>query len=150
MSATCCGFGHRHLFCNIKEELEKTIEYLVAEKGVSIFYTGGIGEYDEEFTNAVRKAKAKHENVSIVLVKPYFSNELNTNRDYYDYRYDNVLICEESELVHPKAAIGKRNRWMVDRCDYVIGFICRDYGGAYTAIRYAERQKKQVILLGEK
>lgn len=150
MSAACCGFGHRTLFTNIELELYQVIEKLITENGVDIFYTGGMGQFDEQFTNAVRKAKLKYNHISIVLIKPYFSNELNTNKEYYNYRYDDVMICEESELVHPKAAIKKRNRWMVDECDFVIGYIQRDYGGAYDAIQYARRMKKQVIMVGEK
>lgn len=150
MSAACCGFGHRTLFTNIELELYQVIEKLITENGVDIFYTGGMGQFDEQFTNAVRKAKLKYNHISIVLIKPYFSNELNTNKEYYNYRYDDVMICEESELVHPKAAIKKRNRWMVDECDFVIGYIQRDYGGAYDAIQYARRMKKQVIMVGKK
>ena len=150
MSAAGCGFGHRTLFTNIELELYQVIEKLITENGVDIFYTGGMGQFDEQFTNAVRKAKLKYNHIFIVLIKPYFSNELNTNKEYYNYRYDDVMICEESELVHPKAAIKKRNRWMVDECDFVIGYIQRDYGGAYDAIQYARRMKKQVIMVGKK
>ena len=119
MSAAGCGFGHRTLFTNIELELYQVIEKLITENGVDIFYTGGMGQFDEQFTNAVRKAKLKYNHIFIVLIKPYFSNELNTNKEYYNYRYDDVMICEESELVHPKAAIKKRNRWMVGASDDV-------------------------------
>ncbi len=140
MSIICCGFGHRDLFCNIQTELQEIVEYLITKKGVYTFYTGGMGEFDSEFTNAVRAAKTKYDNISIILIKPYFSNELNTNKEYYEYRYDEVMICEESSVVHPKAAIGKRNRWMVDQSSFVIGCIRREYGGAYTALQYAKVQ----------
>lgn len=60
------------------------------------------------------------------------------------------MVCKESELVHPKAAIKKRNRWMIDECDFVIGYIQRDHGGAYDAIQYAKQMKKQVIMVGKK
>ena len=116
--------------------MDEVIEKLITENGVDVFYTGGMGQFDEQFTNTVRKAKLKYNHISIILIKPYFSNELNTNKEYYNYRYDDVMVCEESELVHPKAAIKKRNRWMVDECDFVIGYIQRDYGGAYDAIQY--------------
>lgn len=150
MSVICCGFGHRFLFANIELELDEVIEKLITENGVDVFYTGGMGQFDEQFTNTVRKAKLKHNHISIILIKPYFSNELNTNKEYYNYRYDDVMVCEESELVHPKAAIKKRNRWMVDECDFVIGYIQRDYGGAYDAVQYAKRMKKQVIMVSKK
>ena len=150
MSVICCGFGHRFLFSNIELELDEVIEKLITENGVDVFYTGGMGQFDEQFTNTVRKAKLMHNHISIILIKPYFSNELNTNKEYYNYRYDDVMVCEESELVHPKAAIKKRNRWMIDECDFVIGYIQRDHGGAYDAIQYAKRMKKQVIMVSKK
>lgn len=53
-------------------------------------------------------------------------------------------------MAHPKAAIGMRNRLMVDKSDFVIGCIYRDYGGAYTALKYAEKQKKQIFMIGKK
>lgn len=150
MSVICCGFGHRFLFTNIELELDEVIEKLITENRVDVFYTGGMGQFDEQFTNTVRKAKLKHNHISIILIKPYFSNELNTNKEYYNYRYDDVMVCEESELVHPKSAIKKRNRWMIDECDFVIGYIQRDHGGAYDAIQYAKRMKKQVIMVSKK
>lgn len=150
MSIICCGFGHRDLFCNIQTELQEIVEYLITEKGVDAFYTGGMGEFDSEFTNAVRAAKTKYDNISIILIKPYFSNELNTNKEYYEYRYDEVMICEESSVVHPKAAIGKRNRCMVDHSSFVVACIRREYGGAYTALQYAKRNNKQIFMLGKK
>lgn len=147
MSAICCGFGHRNLFCNINAELRKAVEYLITEKGVDTFYTGGMGEFDEEFTNAVREAKVKYKNIRIILIKPYFSNELNLCRNYYENRYDEVIIFERNDRLHPKAAIGKRNRYMIDKSSFIIGCIHRDFGGAYTALKYAKRQGKTVIMI---
>ncbi len=147
MSLICCGFGHRDLFCDISAELRKTVEYLVTQKGVDTFYTGGMGEFDEEFANAVCEAKVKYKHIRIILIKPYFSNELNLNKEYYEARYDEVIIFEENDRLHPKAAIGKRNRYMIDNSSFIIGCIHRDFGGAYTALKYAERQGKMVIMV---
>lgn len=130
-------------------EPDEVIEKLITENGVDIFYTGGMGQFDEQFTNTVRKAKLMHNHISIILIKPYYSNELNTNKEYYNDRFDDVMMFEESELVHPKAGIKKQNRWMIDECDFVIGYIQRDYGDAYDAIQYAKRMKKQVIIVGK-
>ena len=53
MSVICCGFGHRFLFTNIELELDEVIEKLITENGVDVFYTGGMGQFDEQFTNTV-------------------------------------------------------------------------------------------------
>ena len=150
MSSACCGFGHRNLFCNIEAELQKILETLIVEKGVDIFYTGAMGEFDTMFGNSVRFLKKKYTNISIILVKPYFSNELNINKTYYTDYYDDIIIFEDSEKFHPKSAINYRNRWLVDKSAYIIGCIYHKCGGAYTALRYAEKQNKKIIMLNLK
>ena len=53
----------------------------------------------------------------------------------------------ESSQAHPKAAIGIRNRTMIDRSDMVVCYIERKSGGAYRAVRYAAVQGKVIINL---
>ena len=64
---------------------------------------------------------------------------------WYEALYDEILIPAELDGVHPKAAIGLRNRWMVDRSDIVIAALHRDFGGAAEAVRYAEKRGKEVV-----
>lgn len=47
--------------------------------------------------------------------------------------------------VHYKAAIKKRNRWMVDQADKILAYIYRDFGGAFDTIKYAYRMGKPVL-----
>ena len=54
----CCGFGHRIVFENISGKLDKAIEGAVSQ-GCKIFYTGAMGEFDNLFSSAVRKAKKR-------------------------------------------------------------------------------------------
>lgn len=42
--------------------------------------------------------------------------------------------------VHPKAAILKRNRVMVDWANVLIAFVYRDFGGAYETLKYAKQK----------
>jgi nucleoside 2-deoxyribosyltransferase len=79
----------------------------------------------------------------------YISNKLNTEKAYYEYYYDEIIIPEELCGVHYKAAIQKRNRWMVDRADCLIAYLFRDFGGAYETVKYAKKQGKPVINLAE-
>lgn len=80
----CCGFGHREIYQNITAELEQAIESAIMEHGITTFYTGGMGQFDAQFASAVRAAKVKHKQIKLVLVKPYFSNELNNSKEYYE------------------------------------------------------------------
>ena len=47
--------------------------------------------------------------------------------------------------IHPKAAIKARNRWMIDNSDIVLIYTVRNFGGAYEAKRFAERNGKRLI-----
>lgn len=141
----CCAFGHRELYQNIDKELKSALINLIENDGVSVFMTGGNGQLDSKFLSIVRELKTTFKQIKLVLVKPYFSGELNTNKDYYEIMYDDVIIPDELAGCHYKSAITKRNRWMIDKCDFVIDCTYRDFGGAVDAIKYAKRTNKTVI-----
>ena len=141
----CCGFGHRILLMDIEKPLREVLERLVEDRGVRVFYTGGMGEFDELFARTVRGMKREYPSLRLVLVMPYLTERLNMDKAFYEAQYDEIQIPAELEGVHPKAAIGLRNRWMVDRSDIVITALHRDFGGAAEAVRYAESAKKEII-----
>ena len=137
----CCGFGHREVFANITEQLDKAV-LKAAEQGCIIFYTGAMGDFDSLFSSAVRKAKRNYPNIKLICVKPYMTKEINESGDYLYSLYDDIIIPTELADIHPKSAIIKRNRLLVDWSEIVIGYIKRQYGGAYTALKYARSQRK--------
>ena len=145
LPVTCCGFGHRMLLMDIEKLLRETLERLVEERGVRVFYIGGMGEFDELFTRTVRSMKREYPSLRLVLVAPYLTERLNMDKAFYEALYDEILIPAELDGIHPKAAIGLRNRWMVDRSDIVIAALHRDFGGAAEAVRYAEKVGKKVV-----
>lgn len=143
----CCVFGHRELYQNIDKELKSVLINLIKNDEVTIFMTGGNGQLDSKFLSIVRELKTTFKQIKLVLVKPYFSGELNTNKDYYEIMCDDVIIPDELAGCHYKSAITKRNQWMIDKCDFVIDCTYRDFGGAVDAIKYAKRANKTVIAI---
>ena len=140
----CCGFGHRNIFENINVELDNAIETAV-QQGCELFYTGAMGEFDSLFSSAVRRAKKAYPHIKLICVKPYCTNDINTDRDYYAAMYDAVIIPDELAGIHYKAAIKARNRWMIGNSDVVIAYTIRDHGGAYEALQYAHKKNKNII-----
>ena len=140
----CCGFGHRNVFENISSKLDNAVEEAIAQ-GCEIFYTGAMGDFDSLFSSAVRSAKKVYPHIKLIGVKPYFTNDINTDKDYYAALYDDIIIPDELAGIHPKAAIKARNRWMIDNSDIVLVYTVRNFGGAYEAKRYAERNGKRLI-----
>jgi len=145
----CCCFGHRDIWGSVPS-LTDVLEKLIVEENVTIFMTGGMGDFDGKFASAVRTLKRKYSDIKLLLVKSYFSGELNTNKEYYEYMYDEVVIPDVVAGVHPKSAITKRNKWMVEESDYIVSYVTRDFGGAYTAIKYAIKLGKKIISISEK
>ena len=104
-------------------------------------------EFDNLFSSAVHNAKKTYPNIKLICVKPYFTNDINTGRDYYNAMYDDVIIPPEIIGVHYKSAIKARNQWMIDNSNIVLIYTVRNYGGAYEAQKYSERNNKQIIML---
>lgn len=146
MEKACCGFGHREIFNDINEKVYMAVLNAV-EQGCDYFYTGAMGQFDSSFSSAIRKAKKSYPNIKLICVKPYFTNDINTDRDYYVAMYDDVIIPDELAGIHPKAAIKARNRWMIDHSDFVLIYTVRNYGGAYEASKYAKRNAKNIIYI---
>ena len=146
---SCCGFGHRVLLIDVEKSLREVMERLVKEQGVTEFFTGGMGEFDELFARVVRSMKRNDPRLRLVLVLPYLTRQVAIEKEWYESQYDEILIPAALDGVHPKAAITQRNRWMIDRSDFVVAALRRDYGGAAEAVRYAEIRGKVVVRCGE-
>lgn len=142
----CCGFGHREIFGNITEKIVTAVKK-AAEQGCELFYTGAMGEFDEIFSSAVRFLKKTYPEIKLVCVKPYLTKEINESGDYLYSLYDDIIIPTELADIHYKTVITKRNQWIIDKCDVVIGYTIRDYGGAYKAIDYAKKKGKEIIII---
>ena len=97
----CTCFGHRETYKDFSRVLSELLEDLILNQGVVEFWTGGMGNFDGSFSAAVRGLKRKYPDIKLILIKPYFSNELNTNKEYYEYTYDDVVIPDVLVGVHP-------------------------------------------------
>lgn len=140
-------FGHREID-NLRELENKMIpilKKLIQTKSYVSFVIGRNGEFDEYAASVIKriqKEKGK-EHCDITLVLPYAVAAID---DYGKY-YDSVIIPESVEGVFPKSALVLKNRWMIERSDLVIVYVKRENGGAYTAMKYAEKMQKRVINL---
>ena len=95
----CCGFGHRNVFENISSKLDNAVEEAIAQ-GCEIFYTGAMGDFDSLFSSAVRSAKKVYPHIKLIGVKPYLTNDINTDKDYYTALYDDIIIPDDLAGIH--------------------------------------------------
>lgn len=149
---TCTFAGHKEVYqAGIPDALDYALADLLAGgENEFCFLVGGMGQFDGMCAAAVRKAKRlfPDKSITLSLVLPYFKQELNENKDYYQQMYDEVYVPGELAGVHPKSAITKRNRLMVDQSQYLIAYVRRDFGGAYATLKYAQRRNLKIMLLG--
>ncbi len=150
MKGKCCTFaGHSNAPESVKSELIKAVYDLIEKENVTTFYVGSHGNFDGMSASAVRKAKRhfRDKNIKLILVVPKMNSTITNQREYYESMYDELLIPAESDAAHYKAMITVRNRWMVDNSDFIITYIRREYGGAFTTYKYAQKKEISVINL---
>ena len=138
--------GHRNLQNNssIEKTLENLIRNLLSQKEYVEFYIGRNGDFDILAASVIKRLQKAvgTENSSLILVLPYH----NKDEEYYENYYDEICFPIE-ENNHFKSAITKRNQWMIEQADFVIGYVERPSGGAAKALRYAEQHGIKTINL---
>lgn len=107
-----------------------------------------MGDFDKTFSSAVRSIKNSYPDIKLICVKPYMTKDINEDGDYLFTLYDDIIIPTELADVHYKSVITKRNRLMIGWSDIVVGYVKREYGGAYSALKYAEKKGISVVNLG--
>ena len=140
-------FGHREIddLRRLDECLAPRIKALLREKTYVSFLIGRKGEFDQYAASVIKRIQKEvgKENNDMILVLPYPAADM----AYYEKYYDGVLVPEPLSGVHPKSAIARSNRWMIEQSDLVIVYVKREVGGAYAAMKYAEKLGKRVINL---
>jgi hypothetical protein len=140
-------FGHREIndLHQLNDKLTPIIKELIKTKTYVNFLIGRHGEFDEYAASVIKNVQntVGKENNETTLVLPYTVTDI----EYYEKYYDSVIIPESVYGAHPKSAITLKNRWMVDVSDLVIFYVERDKGGAYIAMKYAEKLNKKIINL---
>lgn len=139
---SCTFFGHRDCPDTIKASLEKTIEDLIVHENVSVFYVGNQGQFDAYVRGILRKLAAKYPAISYAVVLAYMPRQVSEYEDFSD-----TMLPEGIENIHPRYAISWRNKWMLDRSDFVISYVTHSWGGAAKYVADAKRHGKIVIPL---
>lgn len=147
----CCFAGHRCAPQRLLKEIISAIEDLIQSSDQLEFYSGGMGDFDKMCEQAVREMKKKYpeKEIYLYLVLPsYQYAPKNEERQYMSTLFDDVFVCDASDGSHPKAMIGKRNRWLVEQSDVMIAYVKHENGGAYSTLKYAQRQNLKIICIG--
>ena len=143
-------FGHRDFDGHqiLDEILYPLLIKLIKEKPFVQICIGRNGEFDIYAASVIKRAQKAmgKDNNELICVLPYQQKDM----ELYEEYYDSVMIPEQIERTHPKNAITKRNRLMVEAADLIVCYVKREAGGAYSSVKYAEKLGKRIInLAGE-
>lgn len=146
MVVTFCG----HAKFSQSEEYEQKIfdflEKMIGDKPADI-YLGGYGDFDNFAYNCCKKYKKAHPAISLILVTPYLTSAYQKNHlSWQKARYDSI-IYPDIEDKPKRYAISYRNKYMVEKADYVVAYVLHGWGGAYTTYKYAKRKGKRIFNL---
>lgn len=138
MGKICTFFGHSKVNGDISEKLTEAIRTVIEKHGVTTFWCGGYGEFDAMAARTAYKLKSEYPYIKVILIRAYMPRK----NDFIPEYYDETLYPDGLEIVPYRFAISHRNRWMVKNSDVVIFYITHQYGGAYAAYQYANKNKK--------
>ncbi len=136
----CTFFGHRECYRLDVGALYDTIEKLI-HQGIHTFYVGNQGQFDGAVYACLKKLRVMYPYIRIAVVLAYLPVKTREGENLSDTMYPEIEG-------HPKSAIDRRNRWMVDASDCCICYINQSRGGACQFARFAKRQGLKVINLG--
>ena len=140
----CTFFGNRSTPQEIEPTLRSALIDLIENKNVTSFYVGNQGNFDAMVRRLLRSLKLSYPQIHYSVVLAYLpkKQDLSNQEDYSD-----TIYPEGMENTPPRYAICKRNRWMIDRCDFVVTYVQYTLGGAAQFKELAKKKGKIVLNL---
>lgn len=123
--------------------LELEIEQLITEEQVCFFYVGGYGGFDRMAATAVKQAKKKYPDITLMLVLPYHPAERPVEKPL---GYDGTYYPEGLEKTPRLFAIVKANQIMVDACEWLVCYVRHGASNSRNLLEYAQRREKKGLI----
>ena len=140
---SCFFIGHREADERLLPRLELTIEQLIVEENVRYFYAGGYGGFDRIAAAAVKRAKQKYPDITLMLVLPYHPAERPiTTPNGFDGSY----YPDELENVPRRYAIVRTNKIMVDTCEWLVCYVRHGASNSRNLLEYAKRRETKKLI----
>ena len=134
---TCFFIGHRDAPKALRPLLDAAVERHITEYGVTEFVAGHYGRFDYMAAAAVRTAKARHPDITLVLLLPYYPFPYDTSD------YDSTYYPPGMEDVPKPFAIVRANEHMIKTSDYLICYDAGLVGNTGKLVKKALRRQKK-------
>lgn len=140
---SCTFIGHKNASEKLEPILKSTIEALVL-KGITKFYVGTHGSFDNMAQKILKQLKLCHPQITYYIVLAYLPKTRDDTEDYSKTIYPNGL-----EKVPLRFAITQRNKWMINNSDYLVCYVNHPFSNANKFKEFAIKKGKQIINLQE-
>ena len=140
---SCFFIGHREANERLLPRLESEVERLITEKRVRYFYVGGYGGFDQIAATAVKRAKKKYPDITLMLVLPYHPAERPIEKPP---GYDGTYYPEGLEKTPRSFAIVKANQLMVNCCEWLVCYVRHGVSNSRNLLEYAQRLEKRGLI----
>ena len=141
----CTFFGHNDTPDGVESLVRSAVIDLIIKKGVTKFYVGSQGNFDRVVKRVLRNVKQQFPYIECLIVLAYMPAKCGV---YADDVFETVYP-EGLESVPLRAAIARRNEWMVQMADVVVTYVKYNIGGASKYKLLAEKRKKEVINIAD-
>lgn len=140
---SCFFIGNHDAPPEVEQKLRAAVEQHITVHGVTQFIVGHYGAFDAMAARAVAEAKKRHPDVSLTILLPYYPAAPDI---LPQVAFDDTLYPFEMESVPKRLAITRVNRYMIDRCDYLIAYV-HTPGNARKFLEYAQRRERRGLLM---
>lgn len=150
MFKSCSVFGHSEIEVTeeLKQCLEETFEFLITCKNVNVFYFGGLGEFDFLCWQVVTELKKQYPYIKRIfcLCNNKQQKKFAKMSDWINNENYEEIIYFQLEFDYWYTRIYYRNCEIIKCSDYVVFYVEHfENSGAYKALKYAKKLKKQII-----
>jgi len=138
----CTFIGHRDTPSEVEPILKRVLRELIEDRNATDFYVGTHGKFDYMSLAVLKELKNEYPHIRYTRVLAYIPK---IDDGYSDY--SNTIYPDGLENIPPRFAIIKRNKWMIEKSDYVVCYVENSLGNAYEFMSLALKKKKKVINL---
>lgn len=137
--ATCTFFGHRSITKEIEPTLRATLVDLIENKGVKMFYVGNHGDFDFMVQRVLKDLSADYPIVCYVVLA--YMPEKNSRETFIL----DTIFADGLESAPKRFAISYRNKWMIERADYVVTYVTHEIGSGAAQFKALAKRKNKIV-----
>lgn len=118
MAKICAFFGHRNIPAHLRPLLQAQIIHAIESEGVTEFWNGCYGDFDNLAAEVVISLKARYPQIVLRQVYAYPPQYPSLRRGFDSAFYPDILRTYPDHWHIPR-----RNLWMARQCDMAICYV---------------------------